>query len=126
MVTTVVQSRGCRLSRALPAGGVGLDLLVHLQEGRDPVEAAARAGGAGLGAWAGGKTAASVGAPLLGFGPPGWLAYGGGVIGGSVFGGFLGDTVVGSLFIEDPDANLWVSDWGREGLPEPGPVREIE
>lgn len=118
----IVHTRGYRIAgRSLPAAGVGLSVLTHLHDGRGPVETAARTGAGFAGAWAGGKGAATVGAPLLAKGPPGWIGYGAVVLGGGIAGGFLGEAAVGSLFATDPDANLWVDELDRELIGDPGP-----
>lgn len=117
----VVRSRGFDVAaRGLPAAGVGLDLVGHLADGRDAVEAAARTGGGLAGAWAAGKVAAKTGSPLLAKGPPGWVGYGALMLTSTTAGAIFGDRLVGWLAGDRPQDRLWaVPDDPDRGLPRP-------
>jgi hypothetical protein len=118
----VVQNPAFRATgRVLPAAGIGVDVLRHLDAGRGPLETAVRTGTGAAGAAGGGTFAAKTGAPLLAGGPPGWVGYGLWVFTGATVGGRLGDGFGGMFFYEHPDAGLWFSDFGREPMPAPGP-----
>lgn len=124
-LSTVAGSTAFRIGgRGLLPLGVGLDVLHHRQQGRDWVETGVRTGAGTGGALAVGGVAAKGMSPLLAGGPWGWAGYGLGVGAAGVAGGLGADWVVSGFFEEDPDANLWVDGFGREGLPEPGPPEQ--
>jgi hypothetical protein len=126
-VRQLASARGHRMvGRALPAAGVGLDIVGHLDAGRGSVETVVRTAGGAGGAMAGSAGAAKVASPLLLAGPPGWVGYGTVVVLGGIGGGILGDGLTGLFFRDDPDAELWVREFGRDGIPAPGPPEEIE